>query len=70
MSDIDHMMKAPMQPDPEAKLIATFGGDFNVAPLASKNDLAAGEPRKPRPKATAPIATPGPSGGRPPLFRR
>jgi len=59
-----------MQSDPEAKPIATLGGGFNAAPLASKNDLAAGEPRKPRPKVAAFIAKPGPSGGRSPLFRR
>jgi len=64
------MMKARMLSAPEAKLTETFGGSFGAAPCPSKNDPAAGESEAPRPKATALVAKPGPSGGRRPLFRR
>jgi hypothetical protein len=70
MSDIEHTTKAFMQFAPEAKSIQTFGGSFNAPPIASKSDLVTGQPERPCKKATAFIAKPGPSGGRPPLFRR
>ena len=40
MSDIDHVMKAPMQADHEAKPIETFGGGFNATSPPSKSDPA------------------------------
>ena len=70
MSDIEHATKASMQSAPEAMPTRTFGGSFNPPPLASKNDLVAGEPERSCTEATAFTAKPALSGGRPPLFRR
>jgi hypothetical protein len=70
MSDIDHMMKASTQSAPEAKPIEKFGGAFNAAAPALKNNLAAGESEMPRSTVSAFIAKPALSACRPPLFRR
>jgi hypothetical protein len=70
MSDIDHMMKAFMQSDPEAKPIEKFGGSLSATPPISKNDLTDGESEMPCSKVTTFTAKPAPSAGRRPLFRR
>ena len=59
-----------MQSASEAMPIRTFGGSFDAPPLASENDLVAGEPERSRTEATAFIAEMALSCGRPPLFRR
>jgi hypothetical protein len=70
MSDIEHATKASMQSAPEAMPIRTFGRSFNAPPLASKDDLVAGEPERSCAEATAFIAKPALSANRRPLFRR